>query len=350
VAPQPYGVHLRPTEDRGPELPSVVEALAAHGAGRVGLDGVLTDLDRRATAVRAPASGAHWGFRWDHEDSHSARWWPQGVTTSADHAPSETYDGRRLVLTSWYSKDHRGGNIGSRVSVVDLTDRGAPRYRHVLLVDVVRSEDGGMQVRPLRVHAGGIVWHGAHLHVARTARGIAVAHLDDVLHVGDLAFGYRYLLPVRLTYDAVTDEGHERLRYSFLSLARDDGGTRLLAGEYGRRGASTRLAEYAFDPATLLLETDAAGLAHPRSVHPGGVEGMQGVAVVDGRWYLATSAGRFLRGSMHVGEPGALRRRPRVLPVGVEDLSHWPSRDELWTLTEYPGRRCVLAMDRARLG
>jgi hypothetical protein len=38
-----------------------------------------------------------------------------------------------------------------------------------------------------------------------------------------------------------------------------------------------------------------------------------------------------------------------VLPVGVEDLSYWPSEDRLWSLSEYPGRRFVFAMDRARL-
>jgi hypothetical protein len=53
---------------------------------------------------------------------------------------------------------------------------------------------------------------------------------------------------------------------------------------------------------------------------------------------------------LYVGRPGAFRRHARVLPVGVEDLAYWPSRDELWTLSEYPGRRFVLAMERSRLG
>jgi hypothetical protein len=30
--------------------------------------------------------------------------------------------------------------------------------------------------------------------------------------------------------------------------------------------------------------------------------------------------------------------------MGPEDLSYWPSRDELWSLSEHPHRRWVFAM------
>ena len=39
-----------------------------------------------------------------------------------------------------------------------------------------------------------------------------------------------------------------------------------------------------------------------------------------------------------------------TLPPGPEDISYWPSRDQLWSLSEYPGRRYVYSMDRRRLG
>ena len=78
------GVHLLRGADRVEE----VEALAARLGGRVGLRGVLGDLNRRARAVRVPAPAAVWGFRWDRDDMCSPRWWPQGITTSADaHDP-----------------------------------------------------------------------------------------------------------------------------------------------------------------------------------------------------------------------------------------------------------------------
>lgn len=353
-------MHLRRSEERTELVEGLVAALSSGGGRRVGLDGVLADLNRTADVVRVPAPAATWGFRWNAQDNDSPRWWPQGITTSADHHESEEYDGRRVVITSAYSKEIGGLDKGARISVVDLAGGKQVRYRHVLLVDVVRRKDGAVDVRPLRVHAGGIVWHRDHLHVAGTARGISSFRLDDivrvrsigdpcVLGVGRGSLGYRYLLPVRFSYDAFTDEGHERMRYSFLSLDRRGEVPRLLAGEYGRKGRTTRLVDFGIDPDTGLLRLSDDGLATPLSLSPRGVEGMQGATVVDGRWYLSTSAGRYLRGSMYVGRPGSFRRRPLVLPVGVEDLSYWPSRDQLWSVTEYPGRRYVFAMDRATL-
>lgn len=360
------GVHLVRSAVRVDEIDALAAALGAAGGGRVGVEGVLGDLNRTAQAAGVPASAARWGFRWDGQDSRSERWWPQGVTTSGDRGEGEGYDGRRVVCTSWYSKTVDGLHKGSRVTFVDVTDPERLRYRHVLLVEAFLGDAGAVDVRPVRVHAGGIVWHGDHLHVAGTSRGITTFHLDDVLRVADPGdrstlgvgagwFGYRYVLPVRFTYDGYAADGTENLRYSFLSLDRGSGGAgeepRLVAGEYARAGAggSTRLVDFAIDPETSLLRTSEDGHVRPLSLAADGVEGMQGAVVVDGTWFVASSAGRFLRGSLHVGRPGAFRRRRWVLPVGVEDLAYWPGRDELWSLSEYPGRRYVFAMDRAGL-
>lgn len=352
------GVHLHRGAERGAEIEALAGELAAQGGGRVGLDGVLTDLNRTASVVTVPAPAARWGFRWNDEDARTGRWWPQGISTSADRGGDEEYDGRRLLCTSWYAKEVAGLRKGSRVTFVDLTgDR--PRYRHVLLVEATTRDDGAIDVRPVRVHAGGLVWHGEHLHVAGTARGISTFRLEDVmrvprigdptvLRVGEGSYGYRYLLPVRFTYDARAEDGVEPMRYSFMSL--DRGGPRLVAGEYGRGGRTTRLVEFEVDPTTALLRVDEEGTARPLTLPGQGTEGMQGATVVDGTWYVTTSSGRYLRGSLYVGRPGAFRRHARVLPVGVEDIAAWPSRDELWSLTEYPGRRYVFAMDRGRLG
>jgi hypothetical protein len=353
----PARVGLRPGPDRAREIEAVATSLCATGGGRLRLSEVLGDLNRSASVVRVPASAAQWGFRWDDEDSRSQRWWPQGVTTSADHDEGELYDGRRVALTSWYAKELEGLHKGSRITVVDLERL---RYRHVLLVEAYTRDDGSVDVRPLRVHAGGIVWHGRYLHVAATARGIRTFALDDLIRVGDLgdqdrlavtvgSFGYRYLLPAQFGYDACREAGEEPVRYSFLSLGRGRAGAHLVAGEYGRGRATTRLLTFPIDPATSLLQTSADGAVRPLSTARG-VEGMQGATVVDERWYVSTSAGRYRRGSLYVGAAGAFRRRARVLPIGVEDLAYWPSRDELWSLSEYPGRRQVFTMDRARLG
>ena len=122
----------------------------------------------------------------------------------------------------------------------------------------------------MTVHAGGVVWHGDYLHVAATARGFmtvpARRHRADA--AGDVtagpdrvgvdgaraAFGYRYVLPVRFGYEAVTPaRAPTELRYSFLSLDRSTPPHR--AGRRRVRPAdqSTRLARFAIDPATSLL-------------------------------------------------------------------------------------------------
>lgn len=360
------GVHLVHARERVDE----VEALASQVGGRVGLEGVLADLNRTAIVTTVPGRAPVWGFTWDSEDNRSQRWFPQGISTSADQGESGEIDGREVVCTSWYSQDIGGVDKGARVTFVDVTSRSAPRYRHVLLVEPFLSASGVVDIRPVRVHAGGIVWHGPYLHVAGTARGLFTCRLDDIVAVppdrdracGDPAalglrsdgrvdgFGYKYLLPVRFSYDAVADVGVEELRYSFLSVDRSASPHQLIAGEYGRDGMSTRLVRYELDTSTSLLAIGEDGRSRPLHVSTDGVEGMQGATVVGKTYYVTTSSGRYGYGSLYVGQPGAFRCHAKVLPIGPEDITYWPSRDELWSLTEYPSRRYVYAMNRSDFG
>jgi hypothetical protein len=351
------GVHLLRGADRVDE----VEALASRLGGRVSLSGVLDDLDRQARAVRVPAPAAVWGFRWDRDDMNSPRWWPQGITTSADAHGPEVVDGRSLLVTSAYSHEVDGYGMGARLSFVDLTDPSDIRYRHVLLVEPFRRDDGAVDVRPVSVHAGGIVWHGDYVHVAGTARGFSSFRLDDIVRVptGDATrlrvrddrvdgFGFRYLLPVRFTYDGGSGDGRAPMRYSFASLDRSASPHELVAGEYGRDEMTTRLVRYDVDPGTSLLRAEDDGRSLPTMLDDGGVPGMQGATVVNGTWFVITSRGRYRLGSVWVGRPGRLREHRWQLPVGPEDIAYWPSRDQLWSLSEYPGARYVFAMPRRR--
>jgi hypothetical protein len=354
------GVHLFPAAGRDREVAALHEAVG----GRVGAEGPLQDLNRTGSRTRVPARAAAWGFRWNDEDTATRRWYPQGITSSADLGDTETVNGRSVLCTSWYSKTVDGLNKGARITFVDITDRDRPRYRHVLLVDTCITPSGQVDVRPLDVHAGGLVWHGPYLHVAATWKGFYTFRVDDIVRVptgGDPgrlglsrygsvdSFGYRYLLPVRLSYDALDEVGMERMRYSFLSLDRTAEPRRLIAGEYARGHGNTRVVRYDVDPETSLLRTDPDGYARPALPDDLGIERMQGATVVDGIYYVTTSAGRLGRGSLYVGTPGALRRKGRVLPVGPEDITYWKSRDELWSLTEYARRRYVFAMNRDEL-
>jgi hypothetical protein len=370
-AEQLRSVHLVRTADRVDET----DALAERLGGRVGPAAVLGDLNRSARPSRVPGRAVGWGFRWDVEDQRSRRWWPQGISTSADAATaghggeagsSDDVAGRKVVVTSAYSKHVDGYSKGARLSFVDVSDRTTLRYRHVLLVEPV-LDGGRVDLRPVAVHAGGIVWHGGHLHVAGTRRGISTFRLDDIMAVppsGDPrrlgidgdgdddvhGFGYRYLLPLRFGYQAMTPEGQEQLRYSFLSLDRSGTSYQLVAGEYGSGRMTTRLVRFEIDSSTGLLRTDEAGRSLPLALDEEGVGHMQGATVVGGRWFLTTSAGRYRLGSVWTGTPGALRRHRFATPVGVEDLAYWPATDELWSLSEYPGHRYVFAMPRSRFG
>src|SRR4051794_23839375 len=290
------GVHLRRTDENVREI----AALATLLGGPTGVDGVLADLNRQARRTLLLGrwrlgQAVDWGFSWDREDRTDERWWPQGVSTSADASDTEDIGGRHVLVVSWYAKDESG----VRVTFVDVASL---RYRHVLLVVPLLDRHGTLVLRPLRVHAGGIVWSGPFLHVAATARGLMTCRVDDIMRVPDVrgtrahrlglhgervaSYGYRYVLPVRFSYRAYADDGNDPLRYSFLSLDRSGGQPRLVAGEYGGRGQSTRLARYDLEPDTLLLESGEDGSSHPIGLDDGGVVRMQGASIVEGRYHV----------------------------------------------------------------
>ncbi|MBD8870325.1 hypothetical protein [Nocardioides donggukensis] len=335
-------VHLRRSDENSREI----EALAVLLGGRVGLDGVLDDLNRRGRrAWGAFGRAVHRAVTWDAADRRDPHWWPQGISTSADATDEEDLEGRRVVLVSWYSK----AGEGSRISFLDLDTL---RYRHVLLVVPELAADGTVRLEPLKVHAGGIVWCGPYLHVAATARGFMTCRMDDLMRVPDdragalETHGYRYLLPVRFTYRADADEGHERMRFSFLSIDRGADPPALVAGEYGRHRQTTRLARFPLDPRTLHLVAGDDGVSRPVLLDDGGVVQMQGAVVARGRYHVTASKGPWTPGSVYVGGPGAFRRFRWATPIGPEDVSYWPSRDQLWSVTEHPRRRWVFSMRR----
>ncbi len=342
------GFHLVRTDENVDE----VDALAAAVGGRAGLGAVLADLPRRVRRWWVPARAVHRAWRFDGADQRDVRWWPQGVSSSEDASFGGDADGvagRRVVAVAWYAKNlPGGGRQGSRVTFVDL---GARRYRHVLLV-VPTLRDGVAGLEPLHVHAGGIVWCGGYLHVAATARGFYTCRTADVLRMPDDSpldtFGYRYVLPARFQYQAVTDDGAERLRYSFMSLDRESDPPALVVGEYGRgTGRTRRLTRFPLDPTTMLPATAEDGAVRPLGLEDG-VGQMQGAVVARGRLHVTTSHGPWTPGSVHTGPAGTeLARHRWATPMGPEDLAYLPSSDELLSVTEHPLRRWVFTMKRS---
>ena len=323
---------------------------------RVGLRGVLADLNRVGTHTDVPAEAAVAGMTWQRDDRDTVRWYPQGITTSADAYGADPaggmFEGHDVVMTSWYGHGWFGWlHLGSRISVIDWTDEGEgpPRYRHVLLVEPRRFLFFH-RLRPIRVHAGGIVWYGKHLFVAGSSQGIRVFRLDDIVRVRNRirTKGYRYVLPQYTIYLADQDEGEGRMTYSFMSLDRAGEEDHLVAGEYGRKGGSHRLIRYPIDRDTELLRSDDRGWSVPTAMHDRQVARMQGAAIVDGTWVITSSNGEGNPGDLWVGQPGDYTRHSGVLPTGPEDITYLPQRRQLWSLTEWPGRRWVYAIDADR--
>ena len=333
-------LHLTRTEENTAEIDALAASLAPYAGGRVGLAGVLGHLDRRLHRTVAPGLAVRRALTWSREDRADRSWWPQGIADSG--LADGDLAGRPVLLVSWYSKT----GWGSRISVLDLATR---RYRHVLLVEPVTSPSGVAGVRPVSVHAGGLVWHGRHVHVAATRRGVLSFRLDDLLHDPSSRHGSPYLLPLRFAYRAGAGEGVELLRYSFLALDRSNPRPALVVGEYARRDQTRRLVRFGLDEATGLLASDASRVSRPLEVDEHGERQMQGVAVVDGTHFVTVSRGPWRPGTLLVGRPGAFRQRRWATPMGPEDLTYHPPTDLLWSVTEHPHRRWIFAMRRSRL-
>jgi len=343
---------------------------AAQGLAREGLLGLLAGGGHRARRTRVPGSAAVDGFRWRLLDNWNPTWWPQGVAVGE-------FEGVPLAIVSWFAQPRRGIQKGSRITVVDLRDPQRPRYHHVLLVSA-RQDAAGTGFDPVVVHAGGIVWSGDRLLVSATFGGIREFHLSDILRAPSRGlfrrsagpFGYRYLLPQRATFRPPGAKSEDRMRYSFIALetssaevevtevvevapstAQDAGAPgnsvstgnfaddlRLVAGEYSEK-EGTRLARMRLGGDRTVIDES----------HIPGIQRMQGVVLHDGTWYVNASRGDKLGGDLWVGTPGAMKQLEGVLPIGPEDLAVWPERRQLWSVTEFPGKRWVFAMDLGAL-
>ncbi len=328
------------------------EAISVRGR-RVGLPGVLSDLGRSGRWTSVPGEAAEDGFAWDAGDERTRWWYPQGISSSADGLGGDgTFEGRSVLLTSWYGHGATGWlALGSRLSVIDLDDEEAPRYAHVQLVNPSTRRWLVWWLRRVRIHAGGLAWYGDHLFVAASGGGIRVYRLSSI--VRRRSRRRRFVLPQVAMYRAESGIGAWPLTYSFLSVQRTPDGDFLVAGEYGRKDArSHRLVRFALDRDTELLATDADGIARPDDTALLGVPRMQGAAVVGDAWAITASNGEGNAGDLWVGVPHAehrdLHRHRGVLPTGPEDVTWWPHTTRLWTLTEWPGRRWVFPIDVGR--
>ena len=308
------------------------------GGRRVGLSGVLERLDRTGSPTDVPGRPDALGLTWDAEDRATSDWMPQGITTSFDAHGEPRADGPATVLVSWYARDAAGRDAACRISVLERSE--GVRYAHVRLVRTHRPWwRGRPHLRQVPVHAGGVLWWGSTLLVASTRAGLLTFDLDDIALGDDGAF----VLPQSGACMAREERGQRPLRYSFLSLDRcDEDRPWLVVGEYRRSGTGARIARFALDPRTgLPVDGPAQELLTP------GTASMQGATRVDGTYYVSASHGATRPGHLYVGDgTSGFSKLAGALPIGPEDLSYDRGTDRLWTVTEYPDKRWVLAVPR----
>ncbi|WP_238412507.1 hypothetical protein [Saccharothrix deserti] len=328
-------------------------------------------------------------------DNATTEWYPQGVTTAADMQSDQIWgDGYQPVLVSWY--DHNNNADGMLKGVrISFMNRDTGRYRHVLLVypreingrtdyDTIRvSQDpaSGDYNKPL--HAGGLVWYGNYLFVADTARGFRVFDMRRIYDLGassngtttgDMVgyrgstyygYGYRYIMPQVGSWTRTSATGTTCTaadlspNFSYVSLDRS-GTDHLVAGEYCNWDKETngRVAAWPMAGAFVdnELRMDPNYVWNADDAHNLPSSNVQGVARFEGRWYLSVSdgpnAGKFYTTAKVVTSFSNLEIvGTQYLPVGPEDLSHWPgtagtnpARGVFWTVSEHPGQRMVYSV------
>ncbi len=327
----------------------------------------------KASAFPNIPAGSRW-YCFDPSDTGNANnpdgveWIPQGVSTAADAG-----GGADALLVSWYDKREEPKK-GVRVSFLNPATN---KYRHVLLVypyidsakqptyEIVGRPQGG-------IHAGGVLWYGNYLYVADTTRGVRVfdtraifdlekspnGDTDSATRIGRggskyYGFGYRYVMPqVGAWVNAAGPDNDGDFtcaatgapKFSYVSVDRAATPHRLITGEYCDAGALGRVARWPLG-ADGKPATGADGNAHASEAYTLPGHHFQGAVSVGGTWYLSRSAGANAQGLLLVARPtpkGKLRvseRRPAG--IGPEDLSFWPGRNEVWTVTEHAGKRML---------
>jgi len=377
MSPVPLELHSSLTDHS-------VLADSAVGLETVGMTGLLATRGRRAYRARVPGA-ASVGYRWGLRDTVSPTWWPQGIATGQHH-------GNPVIITSWFAQPRRGIKMGARISIIDLRDRARPHYHHVLLVEPKRRS-GTVVFEPVEVHAGGIVWTGDRLLVAATHGGIREFHLGDILRTPTAGvrrrptglFGYRYILPQAAVHGPPDGQKKKGMRYSFLSLESgvDPAGAPLLSAT-GDSSSSVASAEsdVPAEPAHPGESALPDQLAHPDQAAPpvrlitgeyakdtGGrlgrinlIQGrstlhdlhvpniveMQGAVVHNGVWFVNASRGDKHGGDLWVGTPSRMTRHAGVLPPGPEDNAVSAVDNQVWSVTEFPWKRWIYAIDLSR--
>lgn len=253
------------------------------------------------------------------------------------------------------------GPNGIRISVVNLATN---MYRHVLLVEPFFDGSNHASYKPIKIHAGGLLWYGRYLFVPDTNNGIRVFSMDDIYDLGASGNGttscsyigyqsgtycaaqYKYIMPQvgawKVASPATSDDycnpDSGKARFSYLSVDRPTVPDRLVTGEFCESGKSVngRLATYSMANA---VPSSGVTTLPPLWVKTLPSKQIQGAAFNGTYWYFNKSNGGSNGSLLQTAESGAgfSDRGSLPTPIGPEDLSVWQSTGLLWSVTEYFG-------------
>lgn len=152
---------------------------------KVSVPDVLADTNHATPGYSGPSNFIQ-DFTWEdvsgYDDQNTEKWYPQGITTSSDAYDIGTYQGKNVILVSWY--DHRdvptADSKGVRISFIDADKKA---YRNVLLVVPSTESDGTATFSSVKIHAGGIFWYGNILYVVDTSNGLRLFDLNHIYRV-----------------------------------------------------------------------------------------------------------------------------------------------------------------------
>lgn len=344
------------------------DALLARTGTAVDIEAVLGQLNRTGvpglSAYQADRMKNHdyVGFRWDAGDGAVDYWYPQGITGSSDARADHEIAGKRLLLVSWYHKIELGPNDppakGVRLSLVDITDLDAIRYRHLLLVTptgdgpdvnfVAANTKSGDSL-----HAGGIAWVGDRLYVAETSAGFRVYDMSRIFEAtatdDDAAIGiaggevnahsYRYAVPEIGRYALTADSC--KFRFSSVALDRSADPPVLVTAEY-QTDLTGRLARWPIDLASAaLVESGGHVFAHDAAIT--GQSRTQGAVTYEGVYYMSCSSQAQQWGRLYRNLPDSTSEIT-AWPDGPEDLYVERDLELIWTAAEHPNKRVTLGI------
>lgn len=348
------------------EKAEIVNALAA----QLGVTPVHTVMDNANHDRRSISdsdvtglAGYETGFQWDSTDVNTCTNYPQGITTSrdavGDGAANGRYDGRQIVVASWYTRDCSTlKTTRNRLTFADWDSNYPNKYRKVLLV-----EPTGTATDPnftdIKTHAGGVVWYGHYVYVADTGNGMRIFDMRKILEVdtggssdevgcsGDVcrAHNYRYVMPQvgRVTADTTSDTPLVWSTISFdrakPSIVMTEYTCQSGCDKYPNRAPRAVRFPFASGSQTFAESTTATEALDLNWYN------LNGVGSHNGRWWFYSSgADRLYYWTPDAGG----HSYPFV--GGGESISYWEDDDTadlLWTLQEHPGHRNVFAVRQA---